>query len=84
MERRYGRFYITFDLLEDDPETIMERIMPNFVILKAEAIYTQRYIEYEAYSPLFRELVIWDDLPFYILFFGKDGELNVTEYKEEL
>ena len=84
MERRYGRFYITFDLLEDAPETIMERIMPNFVILKAEAIYSKRYIEYQAYSPLFRELPIWDDIPFYILFFGKDGELNVTEHEGEI
>jgi hypothetical protein len=47
-----GSFYVTADLLEDNPEEILT-ILKDFLILRAEFLYSRRAFEYVALSKHF-------------------------------
>lgn len=54
MMRRFGRFHLDADLVENDQETA-RRVMGCCVILQAEPLWDRHCIQYVAISPMFAE-----------------------------
>jgi len=83
LERRKGKFRISDDLIKQGDASRLLSLFGNMVIVRAEYLYWG-CIEYDAYSPLFREVESCAVIPEYTIT-GHDiyaGEEYVrTEYE---
>ena len=75
--KKLGRFQVTIDLLETEPENI-RKVMSNFLVLRAETFYPD-YIEYLAYSPLFEEIKEGSIAPFYMVNINFDLSISLKK-----
>lgn len=80
-DNRLGRFQIGIDVINDAPE-IVTRIMGETIILRAEALLSNKAIEYHAICEHFEELPDGMTLPEYDVIY--DGETDkITWAKSE-
>jgi hypothetical protein len=76
-KERIGRFRISDILIEKAPGEIMQ-LMSNMIITRAEHRFFSRQMEYEAFSPLFRENGVCENIPFYEIIATVDPDGNIT------
>ena len=89
MKNRKGRFSISMTLMEyawdGDDGGIIQKLMSQVFILKADYDYTIKRFEYYALSPLFRELKPFENVPMYNMIISKYDEdevmITVAEVK---
>ena len=62
--RRKGKFRIAFEFLDNDWELLLKP-MSEVLVVRAEALYDARAIEYLAYSNNFDEVEIGSEAPYY-------------------
>lgn len=79
--RRLGRFYITHDLLKQEPEAIREHVLAKMVIVRAELLWERNAIEYVAMSELFDLLPWYHTAPEYGIVMSKtaDGQIELLK-----
>jgi hypothetical protein len=77
-ERRIGRFRIGRDCIDYEAEYV-KSLMGNFVILRAEFLSYSGYIEYHAYSPLFKPCPQGQISPLYLIQVENDGEVKAIK-----
>lgn len=74
--RRYGRFQITFDIINSRPDKVQE-VMGNMIVVNAEPNYVEKSIVYVALSNIFEEVNEGQAIPDYNLSFD-GGKLKAT------
>lgn len=72
-ERRMGVFDISRDLLTDSDDEFNLKLFGNFIIVRAEYLFTKDTIEYTAYSPLFEPVSPACMPPRYLIQIDGDG-----------
>jgi len=80
LRQRMGKFKIAVHLIEHDPETVM-KVMSNFIVFRAENMFSEPVIEYQALSPLFQKVPQGNKMPRYDLII-RNGELLRAERKD--
>lgn len=70
-ERRYGRFQVPLDLIEQHPAAI-RAVMGEVIVLRAEALIAAHAIEYEAVCPDFDIVAHGEAMPTYDVIFEAD------------
>lgn len=76
---KLGRFSIPVDLVRQQ-NIAVKRIMSQCIIVRAEMMFINNVIEYEAISWRFREVPEGQIMPNYVWSYDdKTGELNVEE-----
>lgn len=75
--KRYGRFKIEFELINNKPEKIRE-VLGNMIVVQAEPDYVLKSIIYVALCNLFEELPEGTKIPDYNLSF-EGGKLKATK-----
>lgn len=74
--KRYGRFQITFDIINSRPEKVQE-VLGNMIVVQAEPNYVEKSIVYVAIGNLFEEVPENTVIPDYNLSF-EGGKLKAT------
>jgi len=62
---RRGKFSINRDLLRDSNNENLLKLFAHMIIVRAEYMFVKDTVEYEAMSPLFREIEIHESAPQY-------------------
>ena len=76
--RRFGKFSLSLELLECYPAEALD-ILQHCIIFRAEVMYHQDTIEYEAWCPLFDEVEEGCIMRKYVFCVNREtGELYVT------
>ncbi len=81
MNKRTGTIQISFTLIETKPN-IAQLILSYMIVLRAEAIYHKKCIEYVAVSDLFREVKTGERPPYYHVAISDTGDVQFVEQKE--
>ncbi len=63
--RRFGRFSISQELLDDADASMMLKFMANFIVLRCECNYSYNEMDYQAYSELFEPVPTNQQMPKY-------------------
>ncbi|PWC95462.1 hypothetical protein [Azospirillum sp. TSO5] len=64
-ERRLGRFNLAGDMIDRHPDAIAAALS-GMIVVRAEAIYHDRSIDYTAFSPSFAPVADADVIPRYV------------------
>lgn len=72
---RAGRFRIHRMFFETRDSEKLLRFFGNFVVVRAELLYTEDCVEYTAYSPLFELVDRGDLIPLYEVTHDIDGKI---------
>jgi len=81
VNNRFGKFYVTFALLDSAEEELRDILsLLRFIPTRVEAVYYGSKFEYVGTSPLFDEVAPGFMMPTYEIIVHKadDGELSVT------
>jgi hypothetical protein len=78
-DRRIGKFYISTELIEFNPE-IVKKIMSRMIVVRAELLYHTFSIEYHAISSLFEPVNIGECTPEYTLIYNDNDVLEVRRF----
>ena len=81
--RRRGKFRIAFEFLDNDWELLLKP-MGEVVVVRAEALYASKVIEYLAYSNNFDEVEIGSEAPYYCVMFTKNKDGSLTHQWRKL
>lgn len=76
-ERRLGRFTISTNVIDTSPEIVM-LCLSKVVVVRAEMMFAEQYVEYTGFSPLFDKLAIGALIPLYELVVSRDFGPNQT------
>lgn len=63
-ERRVGKFKVDFYFITDEPE-IARLVMKDMIVLRAESLFIEGRILYEATHPAFEVVPMELEIPFY-------------------
>jgi len=75
--RRYGRFQIQFDMINDKADKVQE-VLSNMIVVQAEPNYAMGGVVYVAIGNLFEEIPEGQKIPDYNLSFEL-GKLKATK-----
>ena len=79
--KRAGKFKIHIGLIRGENNHKLLRLFANTIIIRAEHKYFDGFIEYEALSPLFRQIEEGEVIPEYeITFTTINADENVIDY----
>lgn len=77
-ENRVGKLRIRRDLLPELSDEALQFIFGQFVVVRAEYMFTGNYIEYIAYSPLFNVLPLASEPDLYDVILRNDEDGNIA------
>lgn len=69
--RRYGKFKITLDIIQSNPEEI-KKVMAHCIIYDARCDYLNHRVEYLAESELFEPVSVGQLIPEYLIVLNGD------------
>jgi len=75
---RRGTFDIARELVESNPELLMEHIFSKIVVLRCEFCYSKNAFEYHACSNEFDEVPEGEEIPRYFVEFTRDEDNAVS------
>lgn len=82
--RNLGKFFITPELIDEDPEMLARLLFSQIVVVEAHFNYSMMAFEYTGVSKLFKEVPVGVVAPRYNIMFIRDGDNvalgPVTEY----
>ena len=81
LKQRRGMFKITRQLLEECDTQKMLELFGNFIILRAEHMFIDDSIEYQAYSPLFDILPEGAVTPWYTFNVSDEGDITIEQIR---
>lgn len=67
-ERRFGKFAISWDMIEDHLSSVKE-FLSQMVVIEAETRYLDKRIEYKAIYELFKPVPSNEEIPRYNLYY---------------
>ena len=79
LKRRFGKFRVSGQMLSQQFEGSMTRLMGACIITRAVHHWISDEIEYAGYSFRFREIAEGEIIPEYDVVFSQDGDLQFIE-----
>ena len=76
--KRLGRFKISLDLIKQSP-WLIQRIMSQCIIVRAELLYIGNVVEYEAISYRFDLVKENGAIPSYLWAFSPDADIEAVK-----
>ena len=77
-DRRIGKFYISCEFIEYNPE-VVRKIMSKMIVVRAEVLWNRAAVEYHAICDLFDHVGIGCDAPEYKIVFQDSDFLEVKK-----
>lgn len=76
-ENRIGRFRIATEIIQYDPQKAMY-VLKDVIVVKSEALFYNRVVEYFGYSNYFESVPFQEDTPYYhvVVRYGKNGKIR--------